>query len=145
MQKWKAVATDVPGDGTCMFHAIGLPMKVSGHVLRKLVANYIADNPESSLHDQTLRNWITWEMNMTLEEYVKRLRAGQWGGSLETTLLASLFRSVIFVYEPNGKTCKRIAESRPDANLPHLNIKGIPPYICILYVGSHYMSLTISK
>ena len=140
MRQWLAYVTDVPGDGTCMYHAIGLPLKISGHVLRKLVTEYIIHNPDSLLHDQSIRNWILWDRNISVEKYVEKLKSGQWGGALEATILASILNIPIFVYSPKSGLCKRISESRPDKTILSINIK-VPPYICVLYTGNHYMSL----
>jgi len=146
MNTWIAEATDVPGDGTCMFHAIGLPFDISGHYLRNIVCMYIERYPDSMLHGESLRNWILWDQNITLDQYVKQLRRGQWGGSLETTLLASMLAIPIFVYQPKSEMCTRISESRPDQSIQSLNINHNKPYICLLYVGKHhYMSLNAIK
>lgn len=140
---WIARATDVPGDGTCMFHAIAFPLKVDGHHLRKLVSAYIESNPDSNMHGETLRNWILWDQGTTPDVYVSKLRQGQWGGSLETTLLASMLKVPIFVYQPKGIMCTRVAESRPDPSILSLNINHSLKFLCLLYVRkNHYMSLS---
>jgi hypothetical protein len=140
---WIARAIDVPGDGTCMFHAIALPLKVDGHELRKIVCKYIEENPDSSMHGETIRNWILWDQGTTPETYVSKLRRGQWGGSLETTLLASMLQIPIFVYQPKGEMCTRVAESRPDSSIKALNIGHSLNFLCLLYVSkNHYMSLS---
>jgi hypothetical protein len=145
MKSWIAEATDVPGDGTCMFHSIGLPLNVSGHYLRKIVVSFIEQYPDSHLHGETMRNWILWDQSVSLETYVSRLKQGQWGGSIETTLLASMLKIPIFVYEPKGTMCTRIAESRPDKSIPSLKIITDVKFLCLLYVGkNHYMSLKAS-
>jgi len=136
----KAFAVNVPGDGTCMFHAVGYALKLNGHGLRKLVVDYIANNKDSYLHETALKDWILWDKNMTIETYVHHLRRGMWGGALETTILASLLKTPIFVYEPKGKLCVRISESRPDTQI--ISIGKSLDYICILYTGkNHYMAL----
>jgi hypothetical protein len=142
---WKAIAVDVPHDGTCMFHAIGVPLKISGHSLRNIVCEYISSFSESVLHEAPLKDWIEWDTGENIKQYEYQLRNGRWGGSIETTILSSLLNLPIFVYEVNGNFCKRIAESRPDKNLGVTisnNFKKLPKYICLLYTGrNHYMYL----
>lgn len=144
-QQWTAYATDVPGDGTCLFHAIGYQFKLDGHFLRKKIINFLVEHPDATLHDQSLRNWIQWDEGISLESYIRKLKAGKWGGALETTILASMLNTRIFVYEPKGNLCRRVSEALPDSSIPKLNVKEIP-FICVLWLGkSHYMSLRATK
>lgn len=128
-----------------MFHAIGKPLGFSGHALRKLVCDFIERNPDAALHDASVRDWVLWDSGLTPQNYVRRLRAGYWGGSLETTILASLLRTPIFVYEPKGQMCTRLADSRPDERIELFETgRERPPFICLLYVRkNHYMYLKI--
>jgi hypothetical protein len=130
-----------------MFHAIGKQVNFDGHSLRKLVSDFIKKFPDFKLHDQSIRDWIQWDLELTPEEYSKRLENGQWGGALETTILSSFLRVPIFIYEPKaGGFCSRIAEARPDLTLPTLKSKTSLQYLTILYVRkSHYMILEIIK
>jgi len=142
---WTAYATDVPGDGTCLFHSIGAQLGKNGHYLRNLVAAVIEEHSNSLLHEQKVSDWITWETNKSVEEYVKLLREGLWGGMIDTTILASLFNKVIYVYVPKqNDLCIRIADALPDKNFfsNYLKSSG-PQIICLLYVKkNHYMVLT---
>jgi hypothetical protein len=142
---WKAIAIDVPHDGTCMFHAIGVPLKINGHSLRDIVCEYITYYSESILHDVPLKDWIEWDTGETIKQYENQLKNGRWGGSIETTILSSLLNIPIFVYEISGNSCRRISESRPDKNIGVTisnNFKKLPSYICLLYTGrNHYMYL----
>lgn len=131
-----------------MFHAIGLPLKISGHVLRKRVGNYIAENADAVLHGARIRDWIEWDQGISPETYVMKLQNGLWGGSLETTLIASMLRIPVFVYAPKGNMCTRISEARPDTNIKRMElaITNIPKFICVLWIQkNHYMSLGIKK
>lgn len=143
---WIAEAVDVPGDGTCMFHAIGNQVNFDGHSLRSLVAKFIKKFPDYKLHDQSIRNWIEWDLEISPETYSKKLENGYWGGALETTILSSFLRLPIFIYKPklNGM-CIRIAEARPDQDFPKLKSTTTLPFICLLYVNnSHYMILNVT-
>jgi len=141
MKEWFAVVTDVPGDGACMYHAIGHFLKINGKTLRFLVTQFISKNPDVLLHDQSIRNWILWDRKISVEQYVQKMEKGQWGGALEMTILASIFKVPIFVYERKQQYVKRISESRPDTTILSLSIHHSLPYICILYTGSHYMAI----
>jgi hypothetical protein len=140
LNRWTAFVTDVPGDGKCMYHAIGLPLKIKGHVLNYLVIHFIEHNPDTLLHGQSIKNWIYWDENVSTKTYIHKLKQGQWGGALEATILASLFNVPIFVYSPKNKFCKRILECRPDTSILPINV-NVPKFICILYTGNHYMSI----
>jgi hypothetical protein len=110
------------------------------------VVKYIEQNPDALLHDQSLKNWIAWDQGGTPEMYARKLKNGQWGGALETTILASMFRVPIFIYEPKGNLCVRVSEARPDESLPQISTPFQINYICVLWRGrNHYMSLRALK
>lgn len=144
---WVGSAEDVPGDGTCMFHAVARQVGArDGYALRSLVADYTVAHADSPLHGTPIRNWIQWEIGVSAEEYVRRMRGRMWGGALDLTLLASALRVPIFVYIPEGRSqCRRVTVVRPDTTLPsvpHTAGSPMPAYVCLLYVGrSHYMCL----
>ena len=153
-KRWTATPVDVPADGTCLFHSIAYDLGLQGKELRKLVYEFIRHNPSKKLHDASLSDWISWDMGVSVSEYTEKLKNGQWGGSIETTLLSSFLGIPIFVYSMKKKnTCCRIAESRPDTTIePILKNylksadKNIPNFISVLYVNkSHYMFLKIRQ
>ena len=141
---WICFIKDVPGDGTCMYHsvALGIP-QYNGHNLRKLVYLFMTQNLENELHGQTIRNWIEWDYAKKAENYLEDLRNGSWGGALELTILATIFRTPIYLYVKKGQECIRISESLPDTKLPKLTAHKNPkPFICVFYNGkNHYMGL----
>lgn len=148
--EWVGRAEDVPGDGTCMFHAVARQVGArDGYALRTLVADYTAAHADAPLHGTPIRSWIQWEVGTSAEEYVRRMRGRMWGGALDLTLLASALRVPIFVYIPDGRAqCRRVTAVRPDTSLPASAAATsavrdpLPPYVCLLYVGrSHYMCL----
>ena len=143
--EWTATAIDVPGDGTCLFHAIGLQIGIKGNKLKSLVISIIEHSSHLLLHEQSIKNWIEWDLQISPGEYADKLRLGLWGGSIETTLLASLINIPILVYEPKQSFCRRIADSKPDLSFPKLNIKHTKEFICILFIHSHYMILEAKK
>jgi hypothetical protein len=82
---------------------------------------------------------------------VEQLRNGKWGGSIETTILSSLLKTPIFVYEQKNGYCKKISESRPDLSFKvslstNIMKEKKMPFICLLYIpNNHYMYLKIKK
>jgi hypothetical protein len=128
-----------------MFHAVARQVGArDGYALRSLVADYTVAHAEAELHGTPIRNWIQWEMGLTPQQYVTRMRGRMWGGALDLTLLASALRVPIFVYIPEGRAqCRRVTVVRPDTSLPSVPHAGaVPPFVCLLYVGrSHYMCL----
>ena len=143
--EWTATAINVPGDGSCLFHAIGLQVWLKGKSLKSLVISIIERSSHLLLHEQPIKDWIAWDLNLSPQEYAKKLKEGMWGGSIETTILASLLNIPIFVYEPKGLYCKRIADSKPDIKFPKIRFKEKKKdFICLLWLGNHYMILKIS-
>ena len=140
---WIATAEDVPGDGTCLFHAVAKQLGKKGKDLRNLVASVIEKFPDSQLHGQSLKEWIQWETKNSSAKHAENLRNGLWGGMLETTSLASLYNKKIYVYTPKSDLCTRIAECLPDLEFTSKHLQSIGPNIlCLLYVRkNHYMIL----
>jgi hypothetical protein len=139
-----AVAEDVPGDGTCMFHSLALPLQTSGEALRDMVSNFIERHHDMKMHDTLISDWILWDTGMSPSVYVDKMRKKMWGGALEMTIISSILQTPIFVYSPKSGMCVRITEVRPDSTLA--SAKQSVPYLCLLYVGSsHYMCLRIHE
>ena len=140
-----AYIEDVPGDGTCMFHAVGVNCGYNGHELRTLVCNFMNEHLDHNLHGQSIRNWIEWDYNKKAEQYLIELEKGKWGGALELTLLSTLIRKPISVYVMKSKNkCEKISDSLPDITLPMLSNINFKQKngICVLYANkNHYMAL----
>ena len=154
----RAVVTDVPGDGTCLFHAIAFSFKnpkFCGGNLRDIVANVIERHPDASLHGVSIETWILWESHCSAMLYAKKLRNGMWGGALEMTILASLLDVNIFVYELDSESrttkpiCSRVTDVLSDPTFLLLFQKEQPKItkrkkICLLWVNKcHYMHLNL--
>jgi hypothetical protein len=152
----RAFVTDVPGDGTCLFHAIAFPFQnplLSGENLRDIVANIIERHPHALLHGVSIETWIQWESHCTAILYAKKLRKGMWGGALEMTILASLLNVDIFVYVLDSESrttkpiCSRVTDVLSDPTFLLLFQKEQPKItkrkkICLLWVNKcHYMHL----
>ena len=68
------VAEDVPGDGTCMFHALALPLKTTGETLRDLVSKFIEFNHGTIMHGSPISDWILWDTELDAATYAKKLK-----------------------------------------------------------------------
>jgi hypothetical protein len=149
----KAIATNVPGDGSCLFHAICYTLKekgLTGFLLRDITANIIERHPQASLHGVSVSNWIEWDnpgSSVSAETYARKVRGGLWGGALEMTILASVLNMNIFVYKSNKlKECYRISDVLPDKSFLQGEIKrpNMTSQLCLLWVGNcHYMHLSV--
>jgi hypothetical protein len=171
----RAIINDVPGDGSCLFHSIAYPLKspkFTGVQLRDITSKVIEIHSDSLLHGISLKNWIEWESGDTVQQYVRKLRNGMWGGALEMTILASLLNIHFFVYSPifnvgtNSKQCKRVLEVKPDKDFLKNSVKrpsvilnvndsnsnnsqqncinSVNNEICLLWVNKcHYMHLKL--
>ena len=154
----RAFVTDVPGDGTCLFHAIAFPFQnplLSGENLRDIVANVIERHPHALLHGVSIETWIQWESHCTAILYAKKLRNGMWGGALEMTILASLLDVDMFIYVLDSESrttkpiCSRVTDVLSDPTFLLLFQKEQPrttqtrrKKICLLWVNKcHYMHL----
>jgi hypothetical protein len=148
----KAIATNVPGDGSCLFHAISYPIKgLTGLLLKDITANIIERHPEEKLHGVSVLEWIQWDnetsFSISAETYAKKLRGGLWGGALEMTIIASILNLNIFVYKLNtSNVCSRITDVIADTGFLRNQIKRPPlsSQMCLLWVNKcHYMHLSV--
>lgn len=146
MDDWAAYSEPVPGDGTCLYHSIAKHLGIGGHNLRQITHDFMKEYLESSLHGQSIRDWIQWDSKNCAENYIDGIKSGAWGGALEITIIATIFRVPIFVYVARKNACNQISESIPDETLPFLNgFKTSPPYICVLYNGKNHYEILHCK
>lgn len=150
----KAIATNVPGDGSCLFHAISYPIKgLTGLSLKEITANIIERHPEEFLHGVSVLEWIQWDneapFSISAETYAKKLRGGLWGGALEMTIIASILNINIFVYKLNtSNVCSRITDVIADTAFLRNEIKRptVSSQLCLLWVEKcHYMHLSLQN
>jgi hypothetical protein len=149
----KALVVDVPGDGSCLFHAIAHPIlePFNGHALREIVATIIENYPHELLHGVLLQDWIQWDSRKTCTEYALQIRKNMWGGALEMTILASVLNVKMFVYSHDrgkSKICSRVTDIYPDTEFVKRIRRPVRlrhgKSICLLWVNkSHYMNLTL--
>ena len=120
---------DVPGNGNCLFEAIGRTLGVPAADLRGLVVSFLKI-PNQKLKNESLDAWIT-----DLDDYITKIsRNGFWGGGIEMGVIAQMFHRKIIVYTKNQRRAEMIAEYIPDEDYFEA--------VSILYVGrNHYMQL----
>jgi hypothetical protein len=125
------VRVDVPGDNTCLFHAVGHHAKRNGHELRQAVCSFLEQNAATQISGLTLEQWVQYEKHMNMKEYVASIRKGSWGGAIELQCLAQMLSRCIVVYVMVGSTSAR--------KIATFGTGGLCP---ILFTGNHYMALT---
>jgi hypothetical protein len=120
---------DVPGDGNCLFHAIGRSLGVPNKDLRELVISYLRV-PNQTINGDKLSLWIT-----NLDEYVSEMsRNAVWGSGIESSVVAHMFNRRILVYTRDRKGgAILMAEFPPE--------KRYFKDLAILYTGNHYLQL----
>lgn len=138
MYSWKV--KDVPGDGNCMFHAIGRSLNLSAGELRAIAINW-ASQQGQKLNGELVSDWIQWNFNMPAAQYLQQLsRNGTWGGASEMGFLVNALNIIICVFEVSGQNqAKKKYEFFPDVR--NENTKAV----CILYTGNHYMQIVLQK
>lgn len=139
MYTWKI--QDVPGDGNCLFSAIGKSMNKSASELRKLSVEW-ASIPNQKMNNVLVKDWIEWNFSMSPEVYLKKLSDdGFWGGANEMSILSNALNIAIIVFEKSDvTTAKKMYQFLPDQ--ASLDTKAI----CVLYTGgNHYMQISLRK
>lgn len=131
------VRVDVPGDGSCMFHAVAFGLRdnskginghVSGHALRTRVVQML--DTDTQISGLPIRQWIEESETISASEYANRMKTA-WGGAIELACLSHLVKRCIAVYAMTGSSARKIASFGEELGDP----------IFILYTGSHYMAL----
>lgn len=115
---------EVPGDGHCLFHAVGLHVNHTQADLRSIVADHL----ESSIDD--FRSFIQLPQGQTIENYIRAIREGnEWADHIEIEVLMRVLDRPIIVIGPNLLiTNREVLEKR---------FNGEP--IFVLYNGhNHY-------
>lgn len=104
----KFIVRDVPGNGNCLFEAIGRQIKVSSQELRDLTVQFLRV-PNQTLQGEPVSTWVN-----NVDEYTAKMsRQGTWGGGIEIAVISNMFHRKIHVYKENGKSGDLIAEFIP--------------------------------
>merc|ERR1712050_623891 len=126
-----------PGDGSCLFHSLsyGLADRSNAYSLRAEICDYIKKNPGLSIADTSIKDWIKFECNESVQTYAKRMKRGSWdsdcwGGGIEMAALMCMKKVNVHVYEKRGEEYKRITA---------FEINGAQKTVSVLYQGrNHY-------
>ena len=141
MYKWKVY--DVPGDGNCLFSALGKSLGISASHLRQIAVEW-AQVPGQKMNGELVENWIEWNFGITSRQYLNHLAIeGIWGGANEMSFLSNALNIIICVYEKSlthsSKAIKKY-EFFPDTK--NLQTRAV----CVLYTGgNHYMQVVLEK
>jgi len=141
-KKIQFLVQDVPGQGNCLFEAIGRSANISASVLRRAAVQWMLV-PNRTLHGEKIDNWVEWNTGQTLQRYASSIsRDGEWGSGIELAVISSLLNCAILVYEKQSNTQQavKISEFLPDGS--DEQSKGALPTLAVLYVNrSQYMQL----
>jgi len=125
----KYFVKDVPGDGNCLFHAIGRSLGVPNRDLRDLVISYLRV-PNQTIRGENLNNWVP-----NLDSYIEEMSLNSmWGGALESSIVAHMFNRRILVYVRSKNGGASLLAEYPPENQYFKDL-------AILYTGNHYMQL----
>jgi len=95
---------NIPCDGHCLFHAVGLYLGETQDQIRKEVADYLR------YHVADLREIIqAVNPRSSAERYIEDVRRGvEWGDNLEIMVLMKVLNRPIFVIGPDGRLRERV-------------------------------------
>lgn len=128
-----------PGDGSCLFHSLSHSLRAtSASKLRAEIADYIAANPNATVGDNPIKDWVLWDTGMDTSSYSRAMRSGsRWGGAVELAVCAKVKRMHVHVYEKSRAGFVRISSFEGDRG-PNAGV------INVLYGGRvHYDALEI--
>lgn len=121
---------EVPGDGHCLFHAVGLYLGKDQRILRNDVASYM----EKNLNE--FQEFIGLSRNQTIQNYIQAVRAGEeWADHIEIEILMRALKRPIIIVHPDKDV----------TNLERIqDFKGEP--IFVYYKDSiHYDALLVKS
>lgn len=124
-----------PGDGSCLFHSMsyGLGQGYNASRLRSEICTFIANNPNLSISETPLKDWIKWDSGTSVVDYSRKMRGGSWGGGIEMACVSQMKQVNVHVYERSGSGFKRISAFDFPVN------NESRPVIRVLYCGGvHY-------
>jgi hypothetical protein len=117
----------VPGDGHCLYHAVGLHLGQDQQTLRSLVADYLSANRNRFQGFTSVENY---------DGYIQRIRDGQeWAGHLEIEVLMCLLNRPIVIIDQAGVI-----------RIPREVLERAGDPIFVYYNGyTHYDALTVTE
>lgn len=129
-----------PADGSCLFHALNYGIKGSSDVaLRRKIAQFIRNNADVKVSDNSFKDWIRWSGCGRVASYTRKMRLRGWGGGIEMAAFSLMCKVNVHVYERcrHGQGFKRIS---------CFDSPGASRTVHILYAGRvHYDALVPIK
>ncbi|KAH8084955.1 hypothetical protein JL720_7663 [Aureococcus anophagefferens] len=117
-----------PGDGSCLFHSLAYGLRLQNRhgdarQLRRELMDWLSRNPDASIADTPVGDWVKWDSNCSVDDYTARMRGAGWGGGIEMAAFARRFDVDVHVYErdPGGRRdlpYKRVARFEPGDGAP---------------------------
>ncbi|KAH8051409.1 hypothetical protein JL721_11154 [Aureococcus anophagefferens] len=84
-----------PGDGSCLFHSLARLRLQNRHgdarQLRRELMDWLSRNPDASIADTPVGDWVKWDSNCSVDDYTARMRGAGWGGGIEMAAFARRF------------------------------------------------------
>lgn len=115
----------MPADGSCLFWALGHYYDVRGPELRRMLASYVERHPDLPINGAPLKDWVKWELDISIKQYVAALRNGHWGGAVDMAVFSSITGSAVSVWIRDGDRFRRVAhfdgDDRPHCHLVYIN------------------------
>lgn len=114
---------------SCLFNSLSyfIP-NTDQNQLREIITNHLLTNPKL-LYDVDTKTVVEWECNLTLENYVSRMKQSYtWGGATEIKAFCEIFNKSVNVILMNGTMIEFIPNTVNEATT---NVN-------ITYTGSHY-------
>lgn len=89
-----------PGDGSCLFHSMAYGMgSGDARSLRREIAKWIAANPDLTIADTPVSDWVKWDSGRSVAQYARSIGVSGWGGGMEMAACARLRGINVHVYE----------------------------------------------
>mmetsp|Transcript_18997 Transcript_18997/g.44303 ORF Transcript_18997/g.44303 Transcript_18997/m.44303 type:complete len:514 (-) Transcript_18997:112-1653(-) len=128
-----------PPDGSCLFHSLsyGLRDKSTAFSLRKQISDFIARNPNMTIADTAISDWVHYDSGGTVQAYAERMATDphQWGGGIEMAALTKMKHVNVHVYEKCNTGFRRISAFQSP---------GAEKTVNVLYQGRmHYDALEV--
>ncbi|KAH8081061.1 hypothetical protein JL720_8957 [Aureococcus anophagefferens] len=81
-----------PGDGSCLFHSLAYGLRLQNRhgdarQLRRELMDWLSRNPDASIADTPVGDWVKWDSNCSVDDYT-RMRGAGWGGGIEMAAFA---------------------------------------------------------
>lgn len=102
---------DVPGDGSCYFHAVGHQVGLAASDVRRMCAQAYLDRRDDVIEGLQLAAWVFHETGLSVDQYAKAISTSYWGGLQDTRILSDIFQRPFAVYmmTGHGTEARRIA------------------------------------